>query len=475
MGDEAEEQERRELRKRVALINAAGSGALPLDEAIAVLRNDEAPAAVRRAVLTRVDIPAEVISEALWMPDASVRAAAVSLPSTPEKELEWASRDLAWQVRAEVAAHPAVPAGVLAQMLRDTSSVVRRAAIARPEVPIDALVDIVVAGGSRLDAEIIVGMDRFVIDEHVDRLLEADDTGAKAVLTRQEVPTALLRRYARGDHSTGVRAAALRRGVPQDVADETLATARENEVRQAAVVGGTCSPAALALAAADVSVRVRTAVAGCLDTPTAALDVLLTDAHERVRRAAAANPQASAAALGTCIDRDPEAEVRMAAVRNPSCPPDAIVAGCRDVDVVVFAAANPSCPPEGLFAALITLRDVPADLPPGTQGDGPATKRSKEIARTRKEALRRLAPRSWSFLQTQDLPALSPSDLMSLLTRHLGEAALDERPGVRRAVAAHRDVDDATLLLLAQDPDEQVRQAVTVRILGAATGGLTPS
>ena len=93
--DSEQERERAELRARVAQINAAGSGALPLEDALAVLRSDEAPAAVRRAVLGRADIPADVVAEARWMPDANVRAFAVSLPGTPIDELVWAASDVA--------------------------------------------------------------------------------------------------------------------------------------------------------------------------------------------------------------------------------------------------------------------------------------------------------------------------------------------------------------------------------------------
>ena len=87
------EPERMALRARVAQINAVGSGSLPLNEALEFLRNNEAPAAVRRTVLTRSDIPADVVAEARLMEDDSVRAFAMSLPGTPLDELVLADDD----------------------------------------------------------------------------------------------------------------------------------------------------------------------------------------------------------------------------------------------------------------------------------------------------------------------------------------------------------------------------------------------
>jgi hypothetical protein len=228
-------------------------------------------------------------------------------------------------------------------------------------------------------------------------------------------------------------------------------------------------------AATDDSECVRAAVAACPRTPTEAVDALLTDWTDAVRLAAARNPQASPAALWAAVRGDENPGVRRNAIANPSCPAEAVIDGCRDADVVTAAAANPACPPEGLVLALVTLRDAERTVPAGVDADGPTGRHVAAVARTVKEARRRLAPRSWSFLRDQPLPDLGAEDLAVLLTRHLAEAAVDDRPAVRLAVAGHRDVDDATLLMLAADPDEGVRRAVTSRILGAAGGGLTAS
>ena len=87
-----------------------------------------------------------------------------------------------------------------------------------------------------------------------------------------------------------------------------------------------------------------------------------------------------------------------------------------------------------------------------------------------KEARRRLAPRAWRWLRELPLEDLNPEDLDRLLTRHLPDAATDGRVVIRAAVAAHRNVDEATLLTLASDPDVEIRRAVTARILDAAGG-----
>jgi hypothetical protein len=260
------------------------------------------------------------------------------------------------------------------------------------------------------------------------------------------------------------------------VAGLALRHARDEDVRVAAVKGGRCTPAALARAATtDDSEHVRVAVAASSRTPTAAVDALLTDWTDAVRLAAARNPHASPTALGAAVRGDEHPGVRRNAIGNPSCPAEAVLDGCRDADVVTAAAANPACPPEGLVLALVTLRDVDRTVPAGVEADGPRGRQAAAAARTVKEARRRLAPRSWSFLREQPLPALGADDLAALVTRHLTEAAVDDRAAVRLAVAAHRDVDDATLLMLAADRDEGVRHAVTMRILGAAGGGLTAS
>ncbi len=468
--DKALEQERAVLRARVAQINAVGSESLPLNEALEVLRNDEAPAAVRRAVLTRSDIPAEVVAEARWMQDASVRAFAVSLPGTPMDELIGASRDISWQVRAAVAAYPEATVDLLVHLTRDESSVVRRAAITRPELPVDALVEVVVSGRSRLDAEIAIGQPGFVMADHVDRLLSAGDFGASAVLGQAEVPRRLLRRYAGKAYSSSVREVALRRGAPGDMASRALLSAPEESLRLAAVAGGKCSPVALSGAVWDFSDDVRTAVAKCEATPTEAVDRLLGDKAGRVRVAAASSPNASPEALAAAIRGDEEAAVRQAAVRNPSCPVEAVLDACRDEETVVFGVANPACPPDGLFAALAILKDAARQAPAGVDAKSPAAKRAADVARTVKEARRRLAPRAWRWLRERPLQELNPEDLDRLLARHLAEAAGDDRVSIRAAVAAHRDVDDATLLLLASDPEPDVRRAVTARILGAAGG-----
>jgi hypothetical protein len=470
VADKALERERAVLRARVAQINAVGSEALPLSEALEVLRNNEAPAAVRRTVLTRPDIPADVIAEARWMEDASVRAFAVSLPGTPLAELVWASRDVSWQVRAAVAAHPSVTINLLVNLTRDASSVVRRAAITRPELPVDVLVDVVVAGRSRLDAEIAMGQPGFAIADHVDRLLLAADYGAGAVLAQPEVPPVLLRRYARKDHSATVREVALLRGAPRDVASRALLSTAEESVRLAAVQGGNCSPLALSRAVFDLSDEVRAAVAASETTPTEAVDLLLGDTSDQVRVAAASSTNASPQALAVAVRGDHEALVRRAAVRNPCCPADAVVAACHDEEIVVFAVANPACPPEGLFAALVTLGSAAREAPDGVDPRSRAAKRAVDVTRTVKEARRRLAPRAWLWLRELPLEDLNPEDLDRLLTRHLSDAAADRRAAIRAAVAAHRDVDDATLLMLASDPVPHVRKAVTARILGAAGG-----
>ena len=306
--------------------------------------------------------------------------------------------------------------------------------------------------------------------------MEADDTGAGAILERCDVPVALLKRYARADHGARVREAALLRGAPADVAGVALRSAREESVRVAAVRGGKCRPSALARAAStDDSEQVRAAVAASPKIPPTAVDSLLSDWVESVRMAAARNPHASPERLAAVVGADESAAVRRAAIGNASCPAEAVIEGCRDIDVVFAAAANPACPPEGLFAALVTLRDAERSAAPGVEADSPSGKRAANVARTVKEARRRLAPRAWRFLRELPLTELDSDDLAALITRHLAEAAVDERPAVRLAVAGHRDVDDATLMTLAADPDEGVRRAVTMRILGAAGGGLTAS
>ncbi len=466
----AREQERIALRARVAQINAVGSGALPLTEALEFLRNNEAPAAVRRTVLTRSDIPADVVAEARLMEDDSVRAFAMSLPGTPLDELVLASRDASWQVRAAVAAHPSVTVDLLITLARDPSSVVRRAAITRPDLPIDVLVDLVVSGRSRLDAEIALAQPGFVIADHVDRLLLATDFAAGAVLAQPEVPIVLLRRYARKDHCASVREIALRRGAPSDVASRALVSAAEASVRLAAVKGGNCSPLSLSRAVFDVSDEVRTAVAACDATPTKAVDLLLGDRSEEIRALAASSKNASPESLAVAVSSDRAARIRRVAVRNPRCLPGAVVAACRDERLVVVAVANPACAPEGLFAALVTLRSAAREAPDGVDSKSPAVKRAADVARTVKDAGRRLAPCDWRWLRELPLEDLNPEDLDRLLTGHLADAANDARAAIRAAVAAHRDVDDATLLLLASDPEPDVRGAVTARILGAARG-----
>ncbi len=470
VADEQQERERGILRARVAQINAVGSDSLPLSEALQVLRNDEAPAAVRRTVLTRSDIPADVVAEARWMEDPSVRAFAVGLPGTPHEELVWASRDVSWQVRAAVAEHPSTNVDLLVHLTQDESSVVRRAAITRPELPVDVLVDVIVSGRSRLDAEIAIDQPGFVLADHLDRLLLAEDLGAGAVLDLPEVPAVLLQSYAKRDHSAAVREVALRRGAPRDVAGRALLHAAEESVRLAAVAGGNCSSVVLSRAAADPSDDVRAAVAACETTPTAAVDLLLEDIADSVRAAAASSAQASPEALALAVRRDRAPRVRQAAVRNPRCPADAVWEACKDEETVVFAVANPACPPDGLFSALVTVKDAARVVADGIDPKSPAGKRIVDVARTVQEARRRLASRAWRWLRERPLEELNPADLDRLLTRHLAEAAGDSRVVIRAAVAAHRDVDDATLLHLAADPDAAVRQAVTARILGA-TGG----
>ncbi|NQW72508.1 MAG: hypothetical protein HQ453_07240, partial [Actinobacteria bacterium] len=453
IADSALEQERAALRARVAQINAVGSEALPLYEALEFLRNSEAPGAVRRTVLTRSDIPADVVAEARRIEDDSVRAFAVSLPGTPLDELVWASRDVSWQVRAAVAAHPAVTGDLLTHLTRDDSSVVRRAALTRSELPIDVLVDVVVMGRSRLDAEIAIAQPGFAIADHVDRLLLATDFGAGAVLTQSAVPSVLLRRYARKDHSARVREIALLRGAPSDVASRALVSAAEEDVRLAAVKGGNCSPLSLSRAVFDLSDEVRAAVAACDATPTESVDLLLGDTSDEVRSVAASSVNASPEFLAVAVSGDRDACVRRAAVSNPRCPADAVVAGCHDEEIVVFAVSNPACAPEGLFTALVTLRSAAREAPDGVDSKSPAAKRAADVARTVKEARRRLAPRAWRWLREFPLEELNPEDLDRLLTRHLASAATDARVAIRAAVAAHRDVDDATLLLLASDPE----------------------
>lgn len=468
--DKQLEEERAVLRARVAQINAVGSHSMPLAEALEVLRCEAAPAAVRRTVLTRPDIPADVLAEARRMHDASVRAFAVSLPATPLDELVRASQDDSWQVRAAVASHPAATVELLVHLTRDDTSMVRRSAITRPELPVDVLVDVVVSGRSRLDAEIAIGQPGFVMGEHVDRLLLAGEFGAGAVLTQPDVPRVLLRRYARGDHAPSVRAVALRRGAPRDVAGRALLSAAEESVRLAAVAGGNCSPLALSRAVPDPSDDVRAAVAGCDATPTEAVDLLIGDKAGRVRAAAASSVNASPEALAVAVRDDREVRVRRAAVHNTRCPAEAVVAACRDEEIVVFAVANPACPPEGLFAALITLGGAVREVPDGVDPQSPAAKRAADIARAVKEARRRLARRAWRWLRELPLEDLNPEDLDRLLTRHLPDAATDGRVVIRAAVAAHRNVDEATLLTLASDPDVEIRRAVTARILDAAGG-----
>jgi len=122
------------------------------------------------------------------------------------------------------------------------------------------------------------------------------------------------------------------------------------------------------------------------------------------------------------------------------------------------------------MAALVTLRTAAREAPDGVDSKSPAAKQAADVARTVKEAGRRLAPRDWRWLRQLPLEDLNPEDLDRLLTGHLADAAADARAAIRAAVAVHRDVDDATLLLLASDPEPEVRRAVTARILGAAGG-----
>jgi hypothetical protein len=469
LDEDAREAEWADLRARVAQIRAAGSEAVPLADAIELLHNEDAPAAVRRSVLGRRDLPKGEVAYARTAKDVGVRAYAVGRADTSVPALVAASFDEAWQVRVEVAGHASTPSNVLLALVSDPSSVVRRAVMARPEIPVDVLVDIVVNGESRLDAQIAAARHDFDVHANVDRLLDARGWGATAVLLRSDVPLALLHRYAMDDLAPAVRVRALRQGAPADVATRALLEAGEEDVRLAAIEGGQCTPESLAQAAGDASERVRIEVARNAATPAAAIDRLLVDPEEGVRRVAAASECASGAGLAQVVAKDPLVNVRRIAVANPRCPVDAIASACSNSTLVHAAVSNSACPPEGYFSALIALRDEPRQR---QKGDNSRQARIDRTLGTVRTATRRLARRRWSWLQAQPLAELNPADLSVLLAKHLANAAGDDRPAVRMSVALHEDVSDDILLRLSSDPDESVRAAVTRRILGAA-GGLS--
>jgi len=464
------DREQAELRARAQQIQEAASGALPAAEAIALLRDDEAPAAVRRTVLTRPDIPAEVVAEARGMAEPSVRAFAVSLPDTSVDELRRGATDGAWQVRLEVAQHPSTPADLQNLLARDTSSTVRRAVITRPDVLPDVLVDIVLAKGSLPDIELALTQPGLRISDHLDRLLQAREHGATALLKLPELPDSLLHRFAMDDHPDGIREAALRRGAPEEVAVLALHSPRV-AVRLAAIEGGNCSEAALTGAARDVSGKVRAAVAASPRTPQAVIDTLLRDPRKKVRVAAAGSRSVSAEVLGMVAIDDAELLVRKTAVANERCPVDVLSVCCTQPDLVVVAVANPSCPIEALVDALVTLHKSHPATAPGAQVKGNKAKRADAIAAAQHTVRGTLSRRPWSWLAAQPLDLLHADDLAVLVGPHLAAATTDERVSVRIAVATHADVDEVTLTALAEDPDGSVRQAVTMRILKAA--GLT--
>jgi hypothetical protein len=460
------------LHARARRIRTAGSADSSLDYALKVLFDPLADPAERRAVLMRQDLPRDVIIRATEVSEPGVRAFAVGLDRTPMEIVVSAAEDEAWQVRVEAARRRGCPPELLERLARDRDSIVRRGALANPGIPARVLVDVLLHGRSRLDAEVAAGNGGFGLGPHVEALLDVNAFGAHALLMRGSLPVSLVARFAEPDHVESVRLAAVRTGsCPAGVLARLVTGDVSAQVRAAAAGQSGCPADALAAAAVDTSEKVRRCVAEHEQCPPDAVDRLLEDEDESVRLRAAMHPLASPAGLGRRALLDDNRKVRIAALRNEACPAAAVDEACGDSAVVIVAARHPSCTAEGQFRALLTLRDAPRPRRARPAGETDvAAQRAKALQSVVWLARKRLGRAPWEWLANHPLPELHPDDLRALLTRHLASAARDSRPQVRMAVARHPNVDDATLVMLASDADDRVRVEVSTRVLDIALG-----
>lgn len=467
--DERIAAERRRL-EGIEQVSVESSG---LAEALAALLGPDAhpEAAVRRAVLLRADLPLEALVAAASDPDPGVRGFAVGLAQAPAEAVAAAVSDPAWQVRAEVARRTDCTPEILARLVRDRDPIVRRAALAHRSVPVDVVVQVLLDGTSRLDAEFAAGHPGIRFGRHRAALVRANRFGALGLLAQSGLPSELTARFAELDHASDVRAKAVQHPhCPPATLAAAVTADPDASVRAEAAQRTDCPPAALVTGAVDVDSRVRLACAGNDACPAEAVDRLLTDDDDAIRRRAAGRPEASQGALARVVAHDESMVVRKAAVGNPVCPPATVTAACSDPALVFKAAANPSCGPDGFLAAIITIKRMQRESPKGVAANDPEEKgraRVREVATLARKALRK---QRWEWLAAQPIELMRADDLEFVLRGKLRQARTDCRDAVRVAVASHPDADEATLIELASDPCPAVRAAASARVLAAALG-----
>ena len=229
-------------------------------------------------------------------------------------------------------------------------------------------------------------------------------------------------------------------------------------------------PKVLTAVSASLDPLVRTQVAAHASTPADVLARLaVSDTKVEVRAAAARNENLPVEVL-TGLMGDRSIKVRAGAARNPSMPVEHLEEMAQDNNpsVVGAVARNPSAP-AALYARLAAHRDlrvrkdaarradIPADIARALATDSDPQVRGA-IARNRTtspEILRGLVRDREQSVRTHG--AKNPNLPVGLLR---GRLSRDPAPGVRAAIAQHRNTPVATLARLAGDPDAWVRRNV---------------
>lgn len=330
-----------------------------------------------------------------------------TLGSVPEIVLIDLASDKNIRVRVAVARHPAAPPIALSRLAMDNERTVRLAVLNNENTSGD------------LARSIAEAMLLSEVDEDLQEMLTLAEARADLDLPPQVIEGALDRLSKSRLHGLDMRVVVANDERSSEKTLSRLAQSAEGIVRQAVAINPRTPVVVLEQLARDPQPSVRSIVASNPLSPRIALMALSRDEDLHVRSKLAENPNLPESILQSLLN-DVEANVRSSALRNPLAPMDSM----HDAEIEIVPSGRRS----GLDRA--TLVEM--------------------VANRRAEVRMEVA-----FNPSADV------DLLVMLGGEPGSAQ------VRRAVAANPNAPTALLGLLADDKDEEVRQAV-------AFNGATP-
>ena len=379
-------------------------------------------------------IGSDTISEIpQWGPPASVTEALMGHPDTralvsiaasaaarPEDAARFATHRVA-AVRSAAARNGGLPESAFAALAADSDPGVRRAAASNPNCPVAALDTL------SHDGDISV---QTAVAHHASCSAQALETLAsgRSLAVRRMVahhPNTTAETLARlGSNSDRVvrMTAQQHRSFPQDSLPPTATNAQMRDAD--------CDPAVL--------------------------DAASTHPEVFVRRLVGQHPNTSVETLRK-LSKDRSWGVVAGVAHHRNCPPDIVdrLASRKNDNVRLAALSNPRCSPATLAAALRGggRHDQAAVLPNPALGENLI--REFFAADPVDDAQ---VPGTWRYLVMN--PSCPPDLLADVAQKH-------DR-WIRLIVAAHGNCTDAVLAVLADDPEEQIRDAARLRMAQAA-------